>query len=740
MSFLSPYMLWGALAAGIPIALHFFYRSRYRKLPWAAMKFLLTSIDQTSRRLKFQELLLLLLRATMLVLLALALARPSTKADRGPAQGDAVDAVMVFDVSASMGACEGPASRLEQARSAALAVIDQLPEHSTVQVIVGSDRATLLGPRIPGDLDAAKQLIGEIQLSHQATDLLPGVVEAAQALARGQAPNKELYLFSDMQKRGWDHQADPLTDALRALGKKSTVYLVRAGSREPRNVAVAGIVPQSGIPHTGARAGFAVLVRNTGKEPLRNLRVSLTVAGQEKRKETQPIVELASGSTQAIPITVKLDKAGLCILSAQVEADELEADNHFDQVLFVRDHVRVLVVDGAADEREVEKSASFFLMHALAPVHESERSKHHVQPRMVPSGQAAAGLLAEQDVCILTNVAVQEGQRRSASLPPDFARYLANFVHQGHGLIIFTGDNVSADAYNRLFFDRHKLLPAKLGPVIDLPPDKPVYLDRGSLTSPFFWKFREDEHYLSINKVEVRRSFSVDEPPRRRARAAPLAEDSDSAVNVLLRYSDGKPAVITRKVGSGEVMLITTTADLQWTDWSLRFGVPFLDAALSQFLQTQSQNLNVRAGTPVHWNPPESDLNRAFAVVGPDGNRQRLGLPAIEKGRPILTASHTPRAGIYRIVSAEPAEKEPIGVPFAVVPDLRETENLETWTDTELDQRLDFPVIHLAAGADATTFVGAERLKREWTMWLLVAVLVVALTEAGLAWLCGRTW
>src|SRR5579859_7595414 len=76
MSFLAPYMLGGLLACGIPIALHFFYRSRYRTVPWAAMKFLLASIEQTSRRLRFQELLLLAMRVTVLALLALALARP----------------------------------------------------------------------------------------------------------------------------------------------------------------------------------------------------------------------------------------------------------------------------------------------------------------------------------------------------------------------------------------------------------------------------------------------------------------------------------------------------------------------------------------------------------------------------------------------------------------------------------------------------------------------------------------
>jgi hypothetical protein len=73
MSFLAPAMLWGVAAAAIPIALHFFYRSRYRTVPWAAMKFLLTSIEQTSRRLRFQELLLLALRVLVLALLAIAL-------------------------------------------------------------------------------------------------------------------------------------------------------------------------------------------------------------------------------------------------------------------------------------------------------------------------------------------------------------------------------------------------------------------------------------------------------------------------------------------------------------------------------------------------------------------------------------------------------------------------------------------------------------------------------------------
>ena len=46
-------MLWGSVAAGIPIALHFFFRSRYRTVPWAAMKFLLVSIDDDAKEARF---------------------------------------------------------------------------------------------------------------------------------------------------------------------------------------------------------------------------------------------------------------------------------------------------------------------------------------------------------------------------------------------------------------------------------------------------------------------------------------------------------------------------------------------------------------------------------------------------------------------------------------------------------------------------------------------------------------
>jgi hypothetical protein len=766
MGFLAPYMLWGAAAAGIPIALHFFFRSRYRTIPWAAMKFLLTSIEQTSRRLRFQELLLLLARVAVLVLLAFALARPLASATPGAGKGEAVDAVFLFDTSYSMGAREGSETRLEQARAAALRILDQLPPHSTCQVVTCADRADLLGPAASSNLDQARDLINKIELSHLATDFLPGVKESAAALRRGQSPNKELYLFSDMQKLGWDQQAEPLVEALKEAHDKAAIYLVRCGTRAPANAAIVGIAPQSGVPRPGERVGFAVLVRNTGTQSMRDVEVALTVDGKDKEKESQSLARIDPGETRAVTLTGKMGEAGPCVVTAAIKHDDLEGDNRFDQVIQVREYVRVLVVDGAANEQEPARAASFFLMHALQPVKEVDRPKWVMQPQLVTPRQAAPGLLADKDLCILANVALERDTRAGGdALSPEFLDQLATFVRQGHGLLIFGGDRVQPDAYNRILGEQYKLLPLKIAGIYEAPEREPLRLDRGSAALPAFWRFREDDYYKGMGQVEVWKTIDLQEeahPKEAPGQKLPVPAKKADGVTVALRYNNEKPVVVTRKVDAGEVMLVATapfpgwkegSTDPTWTDWPLRLGMylPFVDLSVNHLLHGQGRDHNAVAGESAVWPVADRDAGRAYLLITPKGEKARLGLPEMAHGRPVLVLSDLKRAGVYRVARAKaaasaeapvtrPEEKDDPGQPLAVVPDLRESANLEALSDTQIDERLGFRPIHVVAGTDPSSFSGLERAGREWTPWVLAAVLILAVGEALLAWACGRAW
>lgn len=728
MPFLAPTMLWGMLAAGVPIALHFFFRSRYRRVPWAAMQFLLTSIEQTSRRLRFQELFLLFFRVTLLVLLALALARPSSSSSSG-GPGEAVDAVLLVDASTSMDARDGGRTRLERAQEAARTVLDGLPPLSSVHIVVAADRVLNEGPRTPTDLVAARRLIDELTLSQLGTDLVPGMQAALDWLRQAGAPNKELYIFSDMQKLGWENQSASLREALQEAQRLATVALVRCGRSAVANVSVIDIVPQAGIPHTQERISFAVLVRNSGAEAVRNLTVTLAVDSASE-PETAPLPELGPGETRPVPLTVRFDQPGWRVLSATVRPDDLEADNRFDQVVQVRERVRVLVVDGSPDNRQPEKSASFYLLHGLVPVSDAARDRYPIQPRLVRAAQATPADLAEQDVCILVDVPLEVDRTGTQPVRRDFLDRLGPFVRRGHGLVVFAGPHAEPTAYNRLLRSELGLLPAPLAATRS-PTSRVLHPDRATAGGSFVL-LRNDDYFRPLNRVEVRDMQAI-EP----GTAEPGRTDD---YEVLLRYDDGRPAVLTRSVGGGQVVLVTTTADSRWTDWPLASGmfVPFVDLCLNQALRGGAQAHNRVAGSRLHWQPSETTLGESFVLLDPSGAETRLPSPERVEDRALVTTPSLPRAGVYRIVAA--TAPRATAEPFAIVPDPRETENLATFTDAEIDARLGFTPIHLAATDRLSDAIAATRQHQDWTVWLLLIVMATALGETALAWWCGRAW
>jgi hypothetical protein len=757
MSFLAPYMLWGTLAASIPIILHFFYRSRYRNVPWAAMKFLLSSIEQTSRRLRFQELLLLILRVCLLALLALALARPTFRAEGRSGTGDAVDAVFLIDTSMSMDARsgvapltkdtyanslrtfskEGSVTCVDRAKAAALSVLASLPPHSTVRVITVGERASVAGPDIPSHLDQAKSLIENLNTTSLGTDFLPAVREGTRLLLAGSAPNKELYLFSDMQRRGWQTQTAALSAAFEELRPKARIHLVHCNPSTGSNLSLVALTPQSTL-RSGERADFAALVRNTGKAIVRNVNVTLEIAGSKNSKDTQVLVEIAPGETKAVVLSVLLEKSGRTVLSASLKGDDLPGDNRLDQVIQVADRIGILVVDGSPSPSDPKKWASFYLQHALNPLGEDSMpltilGVDRVSPRD----------LGGKELCILANVRLDSGIKGDGAgvgLGDEFVRALATFVQQGRGLVVFAGDKVEPDAYNRILFEQLRLLPYRIAKVDKTTEDKPWFLDRGSADIAPYNRFRNEQVYEAIDKVEVRKALALDVP---KEKTSPEGLELAAESRVLLRYNNGGAAVAARRrTGQGEVVLFTTSMnDSTWSYWftSPVAFVPFVQVTLNHLLDAKPGQFNRIAGESIAWPIPREEAGEAFDVIVPSGERLRQGAPTGAEGRYLLEIGELAHAGIYHVVRSgtEPTNETPV---FAVTPDLRETEDLETLAPAAIDGQLGFSPVHLMAAEDGSVFSGAERLDHEWTMWLLTLLLILVVCEMLLAWHCGRAY
>ena len=137
-----------------------------------------------------------------------------------------------------------------------------------------------------------------------------------------------------------------------------------------------------------------------------------------------------------------------------------------------------------------------------------------------------------------------------------------------------------------------------------------------------------------------------------------------------MRYTNGKPAILSRKVGAGDVLFIATSADpgpsdpksndptwndLQggWIGW-----VPFVQSCLTHLLERQTQKHNFIAGETIRWQPDDSDAEAVFVLIPPklangrQATRPRLGRPRDEDGKPLLVTPVLDRAGIYYLTPA----------------------------------------------------------------------------------------
>ncbi|RYD31371.1 MAG: hypothetical protein EOP85_22835, partial [Verrucomicrobiaceae bacterium] len=107
MLFLNPLLLWGLLAAGVPIAIHLLNRRRHKTIQWAAMQFLLKATRESRGKKKLRHFLILACRALAIAALAFAAARPVVSGLIGWGGGSIDTVVLLLDRSASMEAKPG---------------------------------------------------------------------------------------------------------------------------------------------------------------------------------------------------------------------------------------------------------------------------------------------------------------------------------------------------------------------------------------------------------------------------------------------------------------------------------------------------------------------------------------------------------------------------------------------------------------------------------------------------------
>jgi hypothetical protein len=517
LQFLAPIFFAALAALAVPVIIHLIQKERKEALQFPSLMFLRQVPYKSVRRRRIRNWFLFALRCAVLVLLIAAFARPFM--DRGAEAANTLDTsrevVVLLDRSYSM----GYGNRWQRAVDAARATVDGLGAQDQATIVYfdagagAAGQATTDKLRLRSALDSAR-------LGSGATRYGPALKLAQSILEASDFPNREVVLISDFQRVGWDGDVDV------RLPPGTKLRPVLIGDSVTANVAVTGVTFKREQVSGRERVSATARLANKSAKAVRDLPVELELDGREAQTVQVSLGPNSAAVATFAPFTLPVAGTRGTVSAGE---DQLSADNRFHFVLSPGQSISVLVVDGG------EESASLYVRRALAL---GERPAFRVDA--LRSGQLRASALAGRDVVILNDAPFPAGE---------FGRRLRAFVEAGGGLIMALGDRGGANGW---------------GAAADLLPGSPLnpadragaggtlgYLDyahpvfelfsaprSGDFTASHFFRYRP------VNKT-------------------------DSAT-VLARFDDGAAALFERKVGTGRILVWSSSLDTYWNDLPLQ--------------------------------------------------------------------------------------------------------------------------------------------------------------------------
>ena len=627
--------LAGAALVSAPIIIHLLNRRKFKIVDWAAMDFLLEADKRNRRRVRLENLLLLLLRCLAVLLIGLLLARPFWSADFVGKMFDVVqyERIVIVDDSLSMQVRNGSTTAMDTARRAVESFTTELASNSstdslTLYVTSQPDRPLLNARQIDEQTIAEISAeLKELKASDLPARLEQTLLDIEKSLkSRSSGVNRVVYVLTDLRKQDWETQGkapvenftQPKTtltaaspgsaDAVKDPGVQSGVveilnrvakdtagcFLVDMGDDEVNNLQLAELVPRDKALIAGVDASFDLVVRNYGTSDANNIRVKFQ-AGESVPIERE-IDTISAGGSASVPVSFTFAKAenelpGTPVepvpiraelsSAAPVSEDRLSEDNTRYFAARVVTGIQTLIVDGDPSA-EYGQSESFYLERALAPPGDALSG---INVQVVSDLEFDTMQLDQFQVIFLCNLyRINEARRDS----------LEKWVQNGGGLIFMLGDQIDQELYNQeLYQEGQGLLPVQLEGIagddqgenwsffdIELPdhPALKIYAGEGN---PFLEGAKIFQYWqTSINKEDL----------------------SAGKVSIPARFSNAErsPAWVEKADGDGRVVAVMTTADVGWNNWAQEFSYVIAMQELARHVSRKSASQGqLQVGEPI---------------------------------------------------------------------------------------------------------------------------------------------
>ncbi len=713
--FASGWMLLWSLAAVLPILIHLWSRRRYTQVPWAAMEYLLAAIRRNARRLRIEQLILLAVRTSILLLLGIALARPVLSWIpnlHGPSHvtGDTL-LVLVIDGSYSMDYRPENVTRFDLAKGIAQQLVRQTRQGDGVVLINMADPPRIVIGQPAFEPEDVIHEVSELRRTDGGADLLATLAEieqifdaTEQRVARLQ--RRRVCFLTDLDRVTWSVLGtDAGRAALAKLSDRAELRLFDVGQSGAQNTAIIRLAAANDVATITRPIRLNAEIENFGSQDRSDVAVTLLVDG---RQILQQHVAIGAGDRTIVSTHHRFVAPGQHTVEARLGEDHLAVDNVRWLSLPVRSTIRVLCVEGKVGSAQN-------VAIALQP----QQSRHaEVQPVIRSENALLEEDLSKYDVIFICNV---------GRFDRDEARSLASFVQRGGGIVFWLGDQTDSGNYNAMLgtgAGKYRLLPVQVGQAV---PTGGYALDPLGYHHAIVEPFRGNEQ-AGLLTTPIWKYVK-------------LEPHSDPSVRTALAFQNGDPAIVEQAVERGRVIVVATAASsasvdrttngtVPWSAWSAWPSfLPLVQQMLKTAASDHNRGYNVLVGQPIDATLPSDVVVPWVTVSIPGQGHERV---PVETHDDVAgwSFSGTRRSGIYTVELDSAGRREE-----------RYAVNLDT-RESRVD-RLDTALLpaELRRQASAAPVNSANKPSVPETRhfkYVLGLILALLFAETFLAWYFGR--
>lgn len=586
MNFLALAFGLGGLAVALPILFHLIRHSPRTRQEFSSLLFLQPSPPRLTRRSRLDDWLLLLLRAGVISLIALAFMRPFIRdaglIDERELIGRRV--VILLDASASM----RHDTLWPRAKELAREALKELRVQDDFAIMLFDESTKLLLPfddlerrqALEVKQELANKILSEQSPSWASTNLASGLMEALDLIEKqfdGQnaAMRHRIVLISDMQ-------AGASIEAIQEITWPDQVAV---------NVRYA-------IEKPAANATLRLLI-DTNNDKKARLRVTRSAAPGTEQFQLKWYSEKEAANLPPISIGVPAGTASVAEVDfpdgiesghLRLEGDEVGFDNTY---YFVRPRASVPHVVYLGDDQPNDAEGALYYLSRALPGGTEAVEAHPEWERAGDSAQSGKA----PDLIVVSKPVTSEQELE-----------LQRFVADGGTVLVVAADSGIVSSLSSLL----KARPVETSDSPTTTRDRGSQRDRYRLLIDLDFRHPLLQPFASPQFSNFTKIYFW--------RTQPVKID-DESVSVVARFDDDSPAIWETRIGTGRVVGLASSWRPEDSQLALSSKfVPLINRVLELNPRQKSVSASLVVGEP--WWFPQADVESTVTIIRPDGKTE----------------------------------------------------------------------------------------------------------------------